>query len=346
MSEMALSKETLHQFPKADLHRHLEGSLRLQTLSELAQRDHNINTLRSLVQITGDHTPDFHSFLERFKFLHRFYCSKEAIKRIAYEAVADAAVDNVKYLELRFSPNSLAINQGFSIDEVMDWVIEAVNRAQQDYEIKARLIVTIVREFDHETSLHIAEAAIAHANQGIVGLDLAGDEVSDPMEPFADVFQMAKEAGLGITVHAGEAKQGQGAESVRKAIDLLGAQRIGHGVRAGEDPALLNLLRERGITLEMCPTSNLQTGAVTELVRHPLRDLHRQGVLVTVNTDNPSISDITLTDEYWEAFTGIGITLVELKETILNGVRAAFLPFDEKEQLEAWFRKALARSAP
>lgn len=340
-------EERLHHFPKVDLHRHLEGSLRLETLSEIAQQhnvslhNYDIEAIRPLAQVTDDHIPDFQGFLEKFQFLRQFYSSREAIERVAYEAVADAAADNVKYLELRFSPYSLALNQGFSLYEVMDWVTKAVDKAQREWEIITRLIVTIVREFAHETSWRIAMAAIAYAPEGVVGLDLAGDEVSHPMHTFADIFQMAKEAGLGVTVHAGEARDGEGADSVRMAVELLGAQRIGHGVRSGEDPTVLELLRRKKVALEMCPTSNLQTGAVKELLRHPLRNFHRQGVITTINTDDPSVSDITLTDEYWVAIQDIGISLDELKDMILNSVRAAFLPAEEKARLEMWFRKAL-----
>jgi adenosine deaminase len=340
-------KEKLHCLPKVDLHRHLEGSLRLETLSEIAQQhnvslnNYDIEAIRPLAQVTEDHIPDFHGFLEKFKFLRQFYSSREAIERVAYEAVADAAADNVKYLELRFSPYSLALNQGFPLEEVMDWVTKAVDKAQREWEIKTRLLVTIVREFDRQTSLRIAMAAIAYAPEGVVGLDLAGDETSHSMHTFADIFQMAREAGLGITVHAGEARSGEGADSVRMAVELLGAQRIGHGIRAGEDPAVLDLLRRKKVALEMCPTSNLQTGAVKELSNHPLRDFHRQGVTTTINTDDPSVSDIILTDEYQVAIQDIGISMSELKEIILNGVRVAFLPSEEKERLGTWFRKTL-----
>lgn len=345
-------KERLSRLPKIDLHRHLEGSLRLETIHEIA-REHNVNlqeysidSLRPLVQIVENHVPDFHTFMEKFYFLHQFYSSQDAIKRIAYEAVIDAAEDNIKYLELRFSPYSLSLNQSFSLNEVMEWVIEAVDKAQAERDIMVRLIVTIVREFSCKIAWRIARTALTYAPYGVVGLDLAGDEVRDPMEPFADIFKMAREAGLGITVHAGEARRGEGAESVRKAVELFGAQRIGHGVRAGESPDVVALLRDRKVTLEICPTSNFQTGVVLDPIHHPSRDMHRQGVLITINTDDPSISDTTLTDEYCIALREMGITLEELKKMILNGVRAAFLPQEEKDKLEAWFRRELDSNIP
>lgn len=333
-------RETLQNLPKVDLHRHLEGSLRLSTLAEIACEhgvdlpSYEIEELRPYVQVTTDEPPDFHAFLEKFSFLARFYSKLDCIDRISYEAVADAAQDNVKYLELRFNPVTLALSQGFYLEEVVEQVISAVKQAEQDFDITVKLLTTIRRDYDQDTSSRMVDIAIHYADQSIVGLDLAGDEVHYSAQPFAELFNKAKEAGLGITVHAGEAA---GAESVRTAIELLRADRIGHGVRANEDLAVMDLVRERGITLEMCPTSNIQTAAVKAITRHPLRAFHQIGLPVTINTDDPSVSNTTLTDEYVVAVRDVGVTVPEIKQMILTGVRAAFLRQSEKEQLEAVF---------
>jgi adenosine deaminase len=340
-------QETLRDLPKVDLHRHLEGSLRLSTLAEIAREhgvdlpSYDIEELRPYVQVTTDEAPDFHAFLEKFSFLARFYSKLDCIDRISYEAVADAAQDNVKYLELRFNPVTLAFTQGFCFEDVMERVISAVKRAEQDFDIAVKLLTTIRRDYDQDTANRIVEMAIHYADQSIVGLDLAGDEVNYSARPFAALFGKAKEAGLGITVHAGEAT---GAESVRTAIEILKADRIGHGVGASEDLAVMDLVREREITLEMCPTSNIQTAAVKAITKHPLRAFHQIGLPVTINTDDPSVSNTTLTDEYIVAVRGIGVTVSEIKQMILTGVRAAFLPQSEKEPLEAWFTEALSSS--
>ena len=340
-------RETLQNLPKVDLHRHLEGSLRLSTLAEIAREhgvdlpSYDIEGLRPYVQVTTDEPPDFHAFLEKFNFLARFYSRLECIDRISYEAVADAAQDNVKYLELRFNPVTFALSQGFYFEEVVERVVSAVKKAEQDFDITVKLLITIRRDYDQDTSSRIVDMAIHYADQSIVGLDLAGDEVHYSARPFAALFSKAKEVGLGITVHAGEAA---GAESVRTAIELLKADRIGHGVRASEDLAVMDLVRERGITLEVCPTSNIQTAAVKAITRHPLRAFHQIGLLVTINTDDPSVSNTTLTDEYMVAVRDIGVTVSEIKQMILTGVRAAFLPQSEKEQLEARFTEALSDS--
>lgn len=340
-------RETLQNLPKVDLHRHLEGSLRLSTLAEIALEhgvdlpSYDIEELRPYVQVTTDEAPDFHSFLEKFNFLARFYSELDCIDRISYEAVADAAQDNVKYLELRFNPVTLALSRGFCFEEVVERVIHAVKKAEQDFDVTVRLLTTIRRDYDQDTASRIVDMAVHYADQSIVGLDLAGDEVHYPARPFAELFNKAKEAGLGITIHAGEAA---GAESVRTAIELLRADRIGHGVRASEDLAVIDLVRKRGVTLEMCPTSNIQTAAVKAITRHPLRAFYQIGLPVTINTDDPSVSNTTLTDEYMVAVRGIGVTMPEIKQMILTGVRAAFLSYSEKERLEALFTEALSDS--
>lgn len=329
-------RQVLHGLPKADLHRHLEGSLRLSTLVDIAREhgvdlpSYNIEDLRPYVQITDD-PADFHRFLEKFRLLRRFYKTPEAVARVAYEAVADAAEDNVRYLELRFNPAALARTQGFSFEEVTDWVIEAVDRAQQDYPITARLIATIVRHEGVENAQQIADVAIARQDRGMAGLDLAGDEVNFNATPFAPVFRRAYEAGLGITVHAGEAG---GADNVRQAVIEMGATRIGHGVRSIENSDVVQLLRDKNITLEVCPTSNLQTGVMHNFSHHPLRDLYMLGVAVTLNTDDPSVSDTTLTDEYLVAHMAMGIRMNHLRRMNINALRAAFLPDGQRYELE------------
>jgi adenosine deaminase len=332
---MADLRQALHSLPKIDLHRHLEGSLRLSTLVDIAREhgvdlpSYNIEDLRPYVQITDD-PADFHRFLEKFRLLRRFYKTPEAVARVAYEAVADAADDNVRYLELRFNPAALARTQGFSFEEVTDWVIGAVDQAQRDYPISVRLIATAVRHEGVDNARRIAEVAIARRERGIAGLDLAGDEVNFDAAPFAPIFHEASRAGLGVTVHAGEAG---GAQNVRQAVVEMGAQRIGHGVRAIENSNVIRLLRERNVTLEVCPTSNLQTGVMHNFSHHPLRDLYMLGVPVTLNTDDPSVSDTTLTDEYLVALMAMGIRIDHLRRMNDYALRAAFLPDAQRQAL-------------
>ncbi|MBC7223221.1 MAG: adenosine deaminase [Anaerolineae bacterium] len=338
--------ETLQALPKVDLHRHLEGSLRLSTLAEVARihgldlPSYDVEVLRPYVQMTRDEEPDFHTFLRKFNLLRRFYSTREAIERVAYEAVADAASDNVRYLELRFSPVALSDNQGFPMQDVTEWVIGAARRAATAHGIQVRLITTITRDTPPQVAQEVVHLAAHYQTEGIVGVDLAGDEVNYPNPPLERTFRWAKEQGLRITVHAGEAT---GPDSVREAIHHLGADRIGHGVRAAEDPTVVAMLQERQVPLEMCPTSNLHTGVVKTIGAHPSRRYYQQGIPVTINTDDPSISNITLTDEYLVAVKGIGFTVQELRELILNAARAAFLPAEEKETLWRNLSEELAR---
>jgi adenosine deaminase len=329
--------------PKIDLHRHLEGSLRLETLQGIALEhgvdlpSYDLEKLRPYVQVTEDYQPDFHRFLEKFKLLRLFYTTRQAIERIAYEAVADAAADNIKYLELRFNPVALARMQSFQYTDVMDWVWGAVSRAQAEHDIIARLIVSIIRQ-EPETANQVAEAAIAHRDRGVVALDLSGDEVNYPLKPFVPIFYRARQAGLGLNVHAGEAGS---AANVREAIECINPERIGHGVHCIEDSDVVKLVRDRGVTLEICPTSNLQTGVIHSMGHHPLPDLYRLGLKVTVNTDDPSVSDTTLTDEYRLVIAGMGMLLDDLKVMLMNAAQAVFLPPGEKAALIARFRAEL-----
>ncbi len=340
---MASLRAQLHALPKVDLHRHLEGSLRLQTLAEIAQEhgidlpSYDIEHLRPFVTVTNEE-PDFHRFLEKFRLLRRFYPSQAAVERVAYEAVVDAAADNIKYLELRFNPVALARAQGFSFDQVTTWVCNAVARAQRDCGVRTGLILQIGRDEGLDTASQIADVALARQNDGVAGLDLAGDEARYPARCFAEVFRRVRQEGLGVTVHAGEAG---GAGNVREAIELLGAQRIGHGVRTIENSDVVQLVHERDVTLEICPTSNLQTGVVRHLGQHPLPDLLALNLRVTINTDDPSVSDTTLTDEYLVVMLAMGVPLEQIKHTIVMAAEGSFQPPDERKRLAEWFREEL-----
>lgn len=334
--------------PKIDLHRHLEGSLRLSTLLEIARQFSldlpvsSAEALRPLVQVTND--PANHAaFLGKFKVLRRFYCSPEVIYRLAYEAVADAAEDNVRYLELRFSPQALGRARHFDLGEVTDWVITAVTQASQDYNIQVGLIISLVRHEPLEQAWQVARIAFDRVGKGIMGIDLAGDEVNFPSGPFMPIFKTAKELGLGVTIHAGE---WTGAEGVRQAINDLYADRVGHGVRAMENSSVLRLIRERNVALEVCLTSNLQTGVVYTVSHHPLTDMLDLKLLATLNTDDPGVSGISLTDEYELATRSLSLTYSCLRQLTLNAASVAFLPENGRSQLSHTFEQLLPPEPP
>jgi adenosine deaminase len=332
-----------HSLPKIDLHRHLEGSLRLRTLLEVG-RAHglslpNTNQLRELVQIGEDEAFTFENFLSKFQTLRLFYRSPGVIERVTQEAIADAAADNVRYLELRFTPIALGRAEGFPLAEVMDWVIDGAQRASESYGIKTSLIASVNRHEGPEIAEQVARLAIERLGKGIVGLDLAGNEADFSGLAFTGVFKEARQSGLHITIHAGEWGP---ARNVMEAITQLGAERIGHGVRVLEDPSITALARERQTVFEVCLTSNYQSGVIPALSVHPLPRMLSLGLNATINTDDPSISQITLSDEYRLACEDLNISPSDLKNRVLAAAQASFLPEDEKsvliESLQAEFQ--------
>jgi adenosine deaminase len=337
-------RSKLRTWPKIDLHRHLEGSLRLATLSDIAKEHgvdlpgYEVETIRPFVQMTDDESHTYRNFLAKFGVLRHFYKTQEVVERVTYEAVADAAEDNVRYLELRFTPSALGNLGKFSMSDVTRWVIRSVREAEADHDIRVGLIMNMNRHEDISIGRQIADLAISNKDE-IAALDLGGDEVAFSARPFASLFKRAKETGLGITVHAGEWR---GSENVIESIEHLHADRIGHGVRVVENSDVVQFVKDRKIALEICPTSNLQSGVVSSPQHHPLSDLLDLGLAITINTDDPSISNIELTDEYVLAVTKLGLTIDGLKKAIMNAAHAAFLPPDEKQELVAWFKEALA----
>lgn len=333
-----------HDLPKIDLHRHLEGSLRLSTMVELAEAHGialpgaDVESLRPYVQVTDD-PPGFQGFLDKFQILRRFYTSREAVQRIVREAIADAVDDNVVYLELRFNPLALARVQQFKLGDVVAWVVAAAEAGQQETGMRTCLILQVPREEPLSVAHEIVDLAIAHWGSYVRGIDLAGNEVDYPPEDFAEPFARARRAGLHVTAHAGEARS---ADSIRAALVSLRPQRIGHGIRAIEDPRVVEMLRERGTTLEVCPTSNVHTGAVPAFRQHPLVDLLRLQLGVTLNTDDPSVSATTLSDEILVAVKEMGLAVSLVYRMLRQSVEAAFIPEAERAGLRTRLRDALA----
>jgi len=319
--------------PKIELHRHLEGSLRLDTLLDVA-RQHGLTVpytpVNSLVQMQKDDPQTLTNFLSKVQTLRMFYRSPEVIARITREAIADAAADGVRYLELRFTPVALSRMQGFSLSEVIEWVIQSADDASRDYHLPTKLIASVNRHEPVELAEQVATLALDYRDRGIVALDLAGNEAEFSALPFSSVFRQAKAAGLHTTAHAGE---WSGAESVREAIEGLEVERIGHGVRVMENPLVVDMARERGTVFEVCITSNHQSGVVSKLEEHPIHRMIDAGLITTVNTDDPGISRITLTDEYRQALEVLGMPSAVLSECILNAARSCFLSPAERQEL-------------
>lgn len=333
--------------PKIELHRHLEGAVRLQTLVDIAHEagiempEYDAETLRPFVQMMPGETHDHLHFLSKFHTLRQFFRSPEIIRRVACEVVTDAAADNIRYMELRFTPPALANILNCSYEEIIGWVCQTASAEAEAHNIQVRYIVSMNRHESVEIGERVLKAALTLRDMGIVAVDLAGNENGFSAHPFRAVFERAKADGMGVTIHAGE---WAGAESIYAAIHDLGAERIGHGVRALEDPALIDLLVERQTVLEVCPTSNVHSGVVKDWAEHPIRALYKSGVRTTLNTDDPLVSNITLSDEIMRALEHMTFTLDDIKTHTLTAARSAFLPSDQRSalaaQFETWFAAA------
>jgi adenosine deaminase len=337
------SLHTYRAFPKVELHRHLEGSLRLDTMLDVA-RQHGITIpadvlrLSNLVQVQEEDKFTFQNFLAKFNTLRLFYRSPDVIHRITFEAIEDAAKDNVKYMELRFTPVALSRAERFPLHDVIDWVMTSAQDASKKCGVIVRLIASVNRHESTDLAEQVAWLAAEHIKDGLVALDLAGNEAEFSTKPFQGIFKEAKQAGLHVTIHAGEWGP---ASNVKDAIEGFDAERIGHGVRAFEDDHVIAMLSERGTACEVCITSNYQSGVVKSLESHPLMRMLEAGINVTLNTDDPSISRITLSHEYYTACEDLHMSQSTLRQRILAAAQAAFLAEDEKEIFVKQLKKDL-----
>jgi adenosine deaminase len=322
------SSDFYKSLPKVDLHRHLEGSMRLTTMLEIA-RTHGItvpigpNPFCNLIGMETSEPDTVQNFLAKFNTLRMFYRSPEIIHRVTREAVEDAAKDNVRHLELRFAPVALSRAERFPMGQVMDWVCESAFEAAREFGLRVILVASVNRHESVELAEQVAWLAAARIGIGILGLDLAGDEAEFSAEPFLGIFKEAQQSGLKLTIHAGE---WAGAANVREAMEGFNAERIGHGVRVLEDADTVAMARERKTPFEVCVTSNLQTGVFHSLREHPIMKMLKAGLNVTLGSDDPSISQITLSDEYQHACEDLGMEQKKLKHCILAAARASFLP--------------------
>ncbi|HKB46304.1 MAG TPA: adenosine deaminase [Ktedonobacterales bacterium] len=319
--------------PRLDLHRHLDGSIRPRTVLELAQRfdvglPRDLDALLPLIQVT-DPAPDLMAYLAKMDRAVSVLGDEDACARIAYEAVEDARSEGIVYLEGRFSPAYMARAHGLDPAGVTAAVCDGAARGARDCGVRVNLIGILSRTFGPEATWRELEALLTQRER-LVALDLAGDEARMPGELFVEHFRRGRDTGWHITVHAGEAG---GAQSVWTAINMLGAERIGHGVRAVDDPALLDTLAERGIGIEMNLTSNVQTSTVPSYMAHPLRAYLERGLLATINTDDPAISAITLGYELERAAPAAGLTPQQVCRAQEHALTTAFLSADEKRAL-------------
>ena len=320
--------------PLVDLHRHLEGSIRIETILELG-RQHNLQlpgwdeeSLRPYVQVTKPQ-PGVMAFIAKIELVVSVLVDYAACQRVAYEYVADAKTEGLDYVELRFSPYFMAEPHGLDPVGVVESIIDGIEAARSDTGMNVNLIGIISRTYGPEIA-NDELSALLESKDNIVGLDLAGDEAKFPGELFVDHLKKARDAGWHVTIHAGESS---GPESVWQAIRDLGAERIGHAVHAVEDPSLMEYMAENGIGIEANLTSNVQTSTVPDYPSHPLRQFLELGLCGTINTDDPRISGIDIQYEYEVAALAAGLTHDQIYQAQRNALEAAFLSNQDKREL-------------
>ena len=342
----SLARESLHALPKTELHVHLDGSLRPGTMIELAEEAGVELPSREPDELErrmrAEDSRNLEDYLERFDITLSLMQRGDALERVAFELAEDNARENVRYMEVRYSP-ILLIEEGLPLTETVEAPLRGLRRAQELYGIRTSLIICGIRNMDPATSRDLADLTVAYKGRGVVAFDLAGAEYNYPAKKHRNAFFTVINKNMAATIHAGEA---YGPESIHQALHYCRANRIGHGTRLYEDPDLMRFVRDFRIPLEICLTSNVQTRAVDSFAAHPLRTYYDAGLVVTLNTDNRLISGTTVTDEYLAAHRHLGFDWDELTHIARMGFESAFLPWDEKRELVDQVSREMEALAP
>jgi len=334
--------DRLTRIPKAELHVHLDGSLRASTMFDLA-RERGVALPETSPDELAHHmlvrdATRLEDYLERFDRTLGVMQDAGALERIAFELVEDHAAEHVRYVEVRFCP-LLHTKEGLAPNEVLDATLRGLRRAEAVFpDVRAAIIVCALRSHPSEKTLEMSELAIAYAHDGVCGFDIAGAEAGNPVRDHVQAFDRAAAAGMPITIHAGE---GYGPESIRQALELGHALRIGHGTRLREDPQLLEMVRSQGVPLEICLTSNVQTRVVASHADHPAAHYLRAGIPVSLGTDNRLMSGVTLTNEYQHASDALDMTWSELVKVARAGFEHAFVSPKQREEMLRVFDQAI-----
>ena len=331
---MRITHALLKRLPKVELHCHLDGSLRVPTILDLAKKDKvtlptsSYDKLSKLLVI-GKTRGSLEEYIKRFDITLSVMQTPQALSRTAYELIEDVAKENVRYIEIRYSP-ILHTGKGMTMGESVEAVREGLKRGQKDYGVKSGIIVCGIRNISAEVSLKLADLTVRYKNKGVVGFDLAGAEENFPAKDHQEAFYMILNNNINATIHAGEA---YGPSSIHQAIHHCGAHRIGHGTRLKENKDLMNYVNDHRITLEICLTSNWQTRSIRSLKYHPLKYYYDQGIRVTLNTDNRLMSGTTMTKEFLLAHKLFGFKLHDFREMIIMAMKSAFIPYAERKQM-------------
>ncbi len=326
-----MEEKNLKEMPKAVLHIHLDGSLRPRTVYNWLKekgKDVTLEQVQKALMVKKD-CRDLNEYLEKFDLPLEVLQNEENIEQATYELFEDLAKQNVIYAEVRFAP-SLHIKEGLKYEQIVESAIRGMNKAKEKYGIEGGLLLCCMRGEDNTISnLKTVSASKKYMRKGVIGLDLAGAEALYPTSDYEDIFKVAKANNIPFTIHAGEAA---GAESIKKALEY-GAKRIGHGVRCLEDDNLVSELIRREIPLEVCPISNLQTKATGE--KHPIEELYRKGIKVTINPDNDTVSNTNIVEEYKWVLENTNLTVKDIIAMNEYAIRGAFIPPTKKAELIA-----------
>ncbi len=326
----------INNLPKIELHCHLDGSLRVETVIELAKKEniqlesYDYDYVKNLLTVEED-CDSLDEYLKRFDLPNEVLQTKENLRRASYELLEDAVKDNVKYIEVRFAP-IFHTKKGLALEEIIESVIDGIRDAENKYDIKGNVIISCIRGLDLEHVYESINASEKYLGKGVVAIDLAASEREDFAYEYIEAMKIAKEKGFRITIHAGETGFGK---NVRDAINLLGAERIGHGVYIFNDDEAYKLVKENGITLEMCPKSNLDTKAVNSYEEHPIYKYHKDNIKVNLSTDNRTVSNINLNQETNKLVETFKVDIDEYKKIYINSVNAAFCDDETKAMLLA-----------
>jgi adenosine deaminase len=330
---MEIPRELVQRLPKTDLHVHLDGSLRPETLLELASQQGVALPFSTPTEVIAymrqSATVDLKNYLSAFDHTLVVLQTPEALRRVAFELAEDAARENVRYMEVRFAP-PLHERNGMAWERAVQAVLDGLRDGEDRYVLRTGVILTGIRTMTPDMSQRLAELTVAFKHNGVVGFDLAGEEAHYPAKDHREAFYIARNNNVSGTVHAGE---GFGAPSIHQALHWCGAHRIGHGTLLWQDRELMNYVNDHRIPLEMCLTSNVQTGASSDMLSHPFRIYFNAGIRVTINTDNRLISDTSVTNELDLACRTFQLSIYDLRGLLINGFKSAFLPYKDKVTL-------------
>ncbi|MDM7913711.1 MAG: adenosine deaminase [Candidatus Eisenbacteria bacterium] len=311
--------ELIHALPKTDLHCHLDGSLRIETLWELAREnrvDLGTRDVAGLREKLKPRAADLASYIRIFESTLAVLQDAASLRRVAYELVEDASRENVRYLEVRYSP-ILHVRRGLALETIVEAVLEGLAAGERDFGLPSGVILCGIRTISPETSLLLADLTVSFKDRGVVAFDLAGEEKDYPAKAHLAAFYKILNNNINVTVHAGE---GFGPASIHQALHYCNAHRVGHGTRLREDPELLEYVNDHRIPLEMCISSNLHTGSIASTEDHPFRQYFDRGLRVTLNTDNRLISDTTASKEIEIACRTFDLTIYDLRRLLIHGL--------------------------